>query len=391
MKYVKLFCVVLCIVVLLAACKKECTHQYQSQITQQASCTQEGEEIFTCTLCEHSYTQPVPMTEHHYGPMEVEKAATCAEEGLQASHCSVCGATESAPIEKTAHILENITVIKEPNCTEEGQGCGDCTVCGAKQVTEAIATNGVHVFTNTVIREATCTEMGEGSNTCQLCQYTESCQYQIKDHDYSIQNVLTKVGCTQNGEIEHVCAGCGTSFKETVEAPGHTWTGGTCMTRAVCSTCGITGSTTYHLYDIVEEQKISETFAGYRAMKCNVCGATREEYYTKYHTYDLNAIAAEIAAYARQKGFRTQIGHVPNNASSVRTANFPVWLPASSQWGPQAFVERGKEHVDHIYSELTSNSSVLGDRIMHISVSYVQSGALGGGAFYIKCGTTFYA
>jgi len=387
MKFLRLFCMILCIGLLLIGCEKECTHQYQSQITLQASCIQEGEETFTCTICQHSYTQPVPVLEHCYGPAEIEKAATCAEEGTQSIRCTVCGATESTPIEKIPHILENITVIKEPNCTQEGEGCGDCTVCGAQQVTATIATNDVHVFTNTVIREATCKDVGEGINTCQLCQYSESCQYELKEHNYSMQNILTKVSCTKNGEVEHICANCGDSTIETVAAPGHSWSGATCMTAGVCSACGATGSKANHAYVILEDYTPSTHFAGYRVKKCSTCERQNSEYYTELYTYDLDAIAAEIAAYAEAKGFKPVIEEFHDYNRKIAYSVWELELPG---YGPKRILQNAKSMVDSTYRDLTDFGAILGNRAMHIYVYYTQSGAVGSGFFGVYIKTSFY-
>lgn len=387
MKYVKLFCVVLFVALLLIACNKECTHQYQSQITLQATCTEEGVETFTCANCQHSYTEPIPILGHSYGPEEIERTATCAEEGIKSAHCTHCGATVNTPIEKKTHMLGTLTVSKEPNCTQEGLGYGDCIVCGAKQIAKTIPTNGVHVFVNTVIQEATCTEMGEGINTCQLCQYSEPCQYEIKDHTYSTPNVLVQVSCTKNGEVEHVCDDCGYSYKETVTAPGHNWSGATCQTAGVCSSCGAIGSKAAHNYVILEDRKASGTFASYRIKKCSTCELQKSEYYTASYVYDLNAIAAELAAYARQKGFTPAIEVFTDYDRKVAYGVWELELPGC---GPNQLLKGAKLTIDAIYSELTGNGADLGNRTMHIYVYYTQNGALGAGFFGVYLKTTYH-
>lgn len=382
MKYVKCFCVIFCIGLLLIACKKECTHQYASQITRQASCVQEGEETFTCSLCQHSYTQAVPVSPHSYEPAEIEKEATCTEEGIQTFSCTGCDATESKPIEKLPHTLENLTVLAEPNCTQEGQGQGDCTVCGALQITEKIPTNDTHVFANTVIREATCTDPGEGTNTCQLCQHSEPCQYELKAHTYNTQNVLTKTSCTKDGTVERICADCGHTAKETVAATGHSWSGATCKTAGVCTACGAKGSKAKHSYVTSENHKPSETFAGYRVKKCSACGKEISEYYTKSHTYDLDAIASKIASHAKSKGFKPVIKKLNEYSGKVA---YGVW-ELDRLGGPDKLISSAKKWITSTYKEMTEDGAPLGDRELYIYVYYVESGSIGGGYFgvYMK-------
>lgn len=382
MKYVKSFCVILFIGLLLSACKKECMHQYQSQITQQASCVQEGVETFTCSLCQHSYTQPIPVSKHSYEPSKSEKEATCTQEGIQIFCCAVCDATESKPIEKLPHVLEEMTVLTEPNCTQEGQGLGDCTVCGALQVTEKIPTNDVHIFTNTVIREATCTDPGEGTNTCQLCQYSESCKYELKAHPFSTQNVLVKASCTKDGAVERICGDCGYTTKETVAATGHSWSGATCKSAGVCSVCGAKGSKAKHAYVVSEDQKPSGTFAGYRIKKCSTCEKKKSEYYTKSYTYDLDDIASKIASHAKSKGFKPVIKKLSNYSGKVAYGVSEL----DNGGGPNMLIKSAKVWITDTYKEMTEDGASLGDRELYIYVYYTASGSVGGGYFgvYMK-------
>lgn len=381
MKFVKSFLMILCIGLLFSGCKKECDHQYQSQVAREVSCAQAGEEIFTCTLCQHSYTQPIlPVLEHTYVPAEIEKDATCAEEGLQKYNCTVCGASKNEPVEKLPHTLANTTVTKEPNCTEEGECTGDCTVCGETQITEKIAANGIHIFSNTVVREATCTDPGEGVNACTLCQYTESCQYELKEHTYSDQKTLAKATCTKNGEKQLICADCGHSTKETIAATGHKWSGASCTKAGVCSVCGTVGKKTDHTYVTIENVKNSENFAGYRIKKCRTCSDEKKEYYTQAHVFDLEAIGAKIAEYAKSRGLQVIIEDVdePDYKVSimVHQANNKLY-----GYGPDRLVEMANSTIDWAYNTYAGSPAGIGAYTAHIDVYYSQNGALGTGFF----------
>ena len=43
-----------------------CNHSYTSKVSTAATCTKTGEQLFTCTKCSDSYTQPIPATGHSY-------------------------------------------------------------------------------------------------------------------------------------------------------------------------------------------------------------------------------------------------------------------------------------------------------------------------------------
>lgn len=45
-------------------------HDYVEEITKEPSCTEEGEKTYTCE-CGDSYTEKIPMTEHHYGDDDI--------------------------------------------------------------------------------------------------------------------------------------------------------------------------------------------------------------------------------------------------------------------------------------------------------------------------------
>ena len=283
-------------------------------------------------------------------------------------------------------MLENITVIRKPNCTEEGLGSGACTVCGAEHIEEKIPTNDVHSFTNVVVREATCTDYGEGKNVCELCQYSEPCRYELKDHTYSGRTVLAEPDCTHDGSVQYTCTICGFSAEETIAAKGHSWTGATCLTAGKCSVCGATGKKGNHSYEVTVKVDAKETFAGYQIKECNVCGTKQKDYYTKSYTYNLDVVAAEVAAYAKQKGFRPVIESFHDGYVQFAHSVMNLEQERIDQNG---LIQTGRNLVDKVYNQLTENGR-LGNRVLHIHVYYTQSGAVGMGYFGIYLKTSFY-
>ena len=94
-----------------------CTeHAYSINVTKEATCTEEGEKTFTCTVCGHSETQTVAPLGHDEKTIE-GKAPTCTETGLSSGkQCSVCGEITKAQAEiaATGHSFVD----------------GACSVCG---------------------------------------------------------------------------------------------------------------------------------------------------------------------------------------------------------------------------------------------------------------------
>ena len=95
----------------------ECAHTYASVIDREPTCTADGREIFTCTQCEDSYTDILPML-GHAAVIDKAVAATCTEAGLtEGKHCGVCG--------------EVLTAQKAVDPTGHGWQEGICSGCGA--------------------------------------------------------------------------------------------------------------------------------------------------------------------------------------------------------------------------------------------------------------------
>lgn len=67
-----------------------CEHQYVKTISKEAACGQEGEKIFTCTLCGESYIEPIPARDHNYGDWVVEERAAVGKEGSRYRECTLC-------------------------------------------------------------------------------------------------------------------------------------------------------------------------------------------------------------------------------------------------------------------------------------------------------------
>lgn len=387
MKYIKSILVIFCVALLFAACEKACTHQYESRITVQASCTAEGEEVFTCTLCQHSYTQKISAQSHNYGTEAVEKEPTCSEEGLRKRNCTACGATESEPIEKLPHtLLDGVTVTKEPNCTQKGEGIGVCGVCGADQVPAELPTNDTHVFTETVVREATCTEAGEGMKTCTLCQYAEPCQYDKKAHAYNTQNVTIKATCTQNGEQQKICADCGHTAKEVVAALGHSWSAATCQEESKCTRCNVSNGKGKHAFTILSSREASDIFAGYRQQKCNVCGYENTEYYTKAVTIDLAVVDQTLVEYAKSLGFSA---HIEKHDQPRYRFTISVGQTMILGYGQESLIKKGKNFIDQYYAELKDSPVDLSVYMIQIHTYYTQSAAIGMGYFGVYVSRTF--
>ena len=86
-------------------------------VTKEATCTENGEKLYTCGNCGATKTETIPAA-HKWGQGVVTKEPTCTEKGVRTYTCSVCGATKTEEIATVAHQYD---------------ANGVCTVCGEKK------------------------------------------------------------------------------------------------------------------------------------------------------------------------------------------------------------------------------------------------------------------
>ena len=261
-------------------------------IVEEASCTEEGIEKITCTVCGESKTEKVAPAGHIVVKDEAIEAtcattgktegshcdvcnevlqeqkvipkkghtvvkdeaveATCTATGkTEGSHCSVCNTVIQAQeiIPKTDHRWNDGEIVTEATCTETGIKKISCTVCGESK-TESVAPTGHTVVKDEAV-EATCTATGktEGSH-CSVCNKVLQEQAVIPqtDHSWDDGEIVTEATCTEAGMKKISCMACGESYTEEILAAGHT----------------------YGEYQIVKEA--TETEEGILVRNCSVCG-----------------------------------------------------------------------------------------------------------------------
>ena len=96
-------------------------HQFETVVTE-ATCTDAGNQLHTCSVCGYSYEEALPATGHSY---EAEVFhPSCTEAGYTRYTCSLCG--------------ENYTG-EETDPTGHTYADGICTVCGAEEPVSTVA------------------------------------------------------------------------------------------------------------------------------------------------------------------------------------------------------------------------------------------------------------
>ena len=162
-----------------------------------------------------SVTDSIECTIHTFGDWVITEEATCTAEGTQTRTCSVCGTVETQTIAALGH-TEVIDKAVVATCTKtgltEGKHCSVCnTVIKAQEVVPAKG------HTEVVDRAvpATCTETGltEGKH-CAVCGliFTEQETVPAKGHNYIAKEVNPTY--IANGYTLYSCSVCGYSYKD---------------------------------------------------------------------------------------------------------------------------------------------------------------------------------
>ncbi len=223
-------------------------HDYTSQVTKEATCSEEGIRTYTCAECGDSYTEAIEKTAHTE-VIDAAEAASCTKDGkTEGSHCSECGFVIQVQqiIPKKEHTYEE-EITKPSTCTEEGIKTLTCTVCGDEK-TEAIATVA-HTEVIDAAVSASCTKEGktEGSH-CSECGYVIKAQQMIPKTEHTYEEEITKPAtCTEEGIKTLTCTVCGDEKTESIAKTEHTYEEeitkpSTCTEEGIktltCTVCG---------------------------------------------------------------------------------------------------------------------------------------------------------
>ncbi|NSE64056.1 hypothetical protein HFM88_08115 [Faecalicatena fissicatena] len=315
-----------------------CEHHWdQGEIITEATCTEEGEKKFTCSICGDEKTEKISATGHQHTELRNKKEATCketgysgdtwckdcgkkilsgqtiaktenhswdagkvttkatcTEEGEKTFTCSICGDKKTEKISATGHQHTELRNKKEATCKETGYS-GDtwCKDCGKKILSgQAIAKTEDHSWNQgEITKEPTCKEEGEKTFTCSICGNTKTEKVSTTDHQHMEIRNQKNPTCKEAGYSgDTYCADCGvkiSSGKTIAKTKNHNWDGGVITTEPTCTergektfTCTICGNTntkkvnatghSYGAYKVVKEP--TNKRKGLKSKTCSVCG-----------------------------------------------------------------------------------------------------------------------
>lgn len=197
-----------------------CEHDYgaaATEVTKAATCSEEGEELWTCLLCEKQETRTIEKLPHEFDEGRETKSPTCTETGEIVYTCTVCD-TEKVEVQKKApHNVVEVEA-KSSTCTEDGHTeytyCADCNQFLSPKT--VVAATG-HNITVEKGYAATCTETGlTNKEYCYTCGEVISEHAEIPAKGHDIETVKGyPATCTETGLTDsQYCKICGTVYRE---------------------------------------------------------------------------------------------------------------------------------------------------------------------------------
>lgn len=221
-------------------------HDYEGQewvTTKEATCGAAGEKVLHCKRApndpSHDKTEMIPATgKHTWDEGEVTKAPTCTEEGEKTFTCTGCNETktEKIPVDPNAHdYRDDWTVTTKPGCTTKGEETRHCHNNPEHTETRDIAPTG-HEKTHVVgKKDPTETEPGyTGDEVCDKCgdvvkkgevipatgkkdaENAETLELRVVVPGNTLQDLLFTV-CQADGERTYTCKKADATLTGTLE------------------------------------------------------------------------------------------------------------------------------------------------------------------------------
>lgn len=352
-------------------------HRYEDGIvTLEASCTAEGMVTYHCNICDHTRTEFIPMVTHVFDEGVEIQAPSCSEEGVLTYTCQACGKTKTEALALLVHTFGEKTVTKAPTCVSEGEISVLCTVCGVQEPVEVIPKSEVHDYKNKVIRKPTCVDPGKGQEVCTLCGYCVDCDYALADHSYGDAVVTKQATCTAKGERTYTCSVCGDAKTETISKKDHTWNKADCGTRAVCTVCGTKGSRQEHDYVMQWIFPAYPTSLGMETYQCTRCGDTKTSYFGSGGTYDMGKMEKTGVAYLKKLGFITN--PCPGHGTYSKITREPYYSVASRNGGQEWLEDMLISMIDELDRRCEDNTQYYAE----VVVDYINSHMTKDGAYF---------
>lgn len=275
--------------------RAECAHRGELRVRMEPSCTEEGKEVYYCSICDEYTYRTLPKLNHDFpSNWTVDREPTCETPGEKSIHCRRCGVrTDFVEIPALGHSFSQQAAVVAPTCTDWGYTEGVCERCGLCVKSKYTEPTGHTPGLWQTDRRATCTEKGVSSLHCAVCDAVmEQKLLPTVEHAYTEQTVAPT--CTQAGCALRTCRVCGAQTKtNTVKALGHSFPASGVQTKAptctekgeealTCTRCGAEKARSLsalgHSYgeSWITDKASTCTARGEKSHHCIRCGKRRD-------------------------------------------------------------------------------------------------------------------
>lgn len=190
--------------------------------TKKPTCTEEGEETGTCTVCGKTDKQPIPATGHDWGEWTEVTPATCEADGVKEKVCKN-DATHKEPgvIPALGHDWGDWTEVTPAACEVEGLEERVCKNDEKHKETNKIPALE-HEADWEITKEATCSEEGERTGVCKICGKDVTQTIDKLAHTWGDWEETKAATETEEGEETRTCEECGETETRPISKLGST-------------------------------------------------------------------------------------------------------------------------------------------------------------------------
>ena len=262
-----------------------CVHQWvEDRVITEATCTQAGESVYLCHLCNQQQTQYPEALGHAF----------------QNGKCSRCGHQQPVIfLDAAGSGWSRVYAYAWTSGQGEYLGSWPGTVMDSAEGLYSIALNPDAkniIFNN-----------GSGEQTADLVIPTDGgnlysyatgqwSKHSTCIHDWDPGTITTEVTCIRDGVITYRCLLCGEEQAEVVPSLGHRYAAGNCVN------CGAPEPCSEHVWDegvVTQEQGCWTT--GTRTYTCTICSATKDEIiYAGHDIYVAQVIAPTCTSIGKE-------------------------------------------------------------------------------------------
>ena len=243
-------------------------HDYKLTSEKAATCTTDGEKIYTCSRCSDTKTETVKATGHSYTTKVVDP--TCTAKSYTLHTCKNCNESYKDTYTNALGHDYKLTSEKAATCTTDGEKIYTCSRCGDTK-TETVKATG-HSYTTKVIAP-TCTEKGYTLHTCSKCGDSYKDTYtNAAGHKY--EETIVAPTTTEQGYTLHTCSVCKHSYKDNYTnillSNNSTLSADTIkLGETIIANAKATGGTGEYLYQVVYKQTTQSKWTTAQSYKAN--------------------------------------------------------------------------------------------------------------------------